>query len=91
MFIFLFYLLNEPRFRPVDKIKTIGSTYMGAVGLMLEYKIQAVSWFVLIFLFYLLNEPRFRPVDKIKTIGSTYMGAVGLMPEYKIQAVSWLV
>ena len=64
---------------------------MGAVGLMPEYKIQAVGCLVLIFVFYLLNELRFRPVDKIKTIGCTYMGAVGLMPEYKIQAVSWLV
>ncbi|KAK7499404.1 hypothetical protein BaRGS_00009379, partial [Batillaria attramentaria] len=27
-------LLDEPRFQAVDKIKTIGSTYMGAVGLM---------------------------------------------------------
>lgn len=35
-------LLNEPKFRAVDKIKTIGSTYMGAIGLMPEYKIQAV-------------------------------------------------
>ncbi|KAL4222045.1 Adenylate cyclase type 1 [Mactra antiquata] len=36
-------LLNEPKFRTVDKIKTIGSTYMGAIGLMPEYKIQADS------------------------------------------------
>ncbi|XP_045170613.2 Ca(2+)/calmodulin-responsive adenylate cyclase-like [Mercenaria mercenaria] len=35
--------LNEPKFRAVDKIKTIGSTYMGAIGLMPEYKIQADS------------------------------------------------
>lgn len=26
-------LLTEPRFRAIDKIKTIGSIYMGAVGL----------------------------------------------------------
>ena len=29
-------LLNESRFRDVDKIKTIGSTYMAAVGLKPE-------------------------------------------------------
>ncbi|XP_041365496.1 adenylate cyclase type 1-like isoform X2 [Gigantopelta aegis] len=33
-------LLNEPRFRAVDKIKTIGSTYMGAVGLIPDYLIK---------------------------------------------------
>ncbi|KAL3832458.1 hypothetical protein ACJMK2_024099 [Sinanodonta woodiana] len=33
-------LLNESRFRAVDKIKTIGSTYMTAIGLMPEFKIQ---------------------------------------------------
>lgn len=32
-------LLGDERFRAVDKIKTIGSTYMAAVGLMPEYKI----------------------------------------------------
>ncbi|KAK3101048.1 hypothetical protein FSP39_000561 [Pinctada imbricata] len=32
--------LNDPRFRAVDKIKTIGSTYMAAVGLMPEMRIQ---------------------------------------------------
>ncbi|XP_071108871.1 adenylate cyclase type 1-like [Haliotis cracherodii] len=33
-------LLNEPRFRAIDKIKTIGSTYMTAIGLMPEHLIQ---------------------------------------------------
>ncbi|XP_061179996.1 adenylate cyclase type 1-like [Saccostrea echinata] len=33
-------LLNEPRFRAIDKIKTIGSTYMAAVGLIPDYRIQ---------------------------------------------------
>ena len=32
-------LLGDERFRAVDKIKTIGSTYMAAVGLMPDYKI----------------------------------------------------
>lgn len=42
-FLDIFQLLNEPRFRAIDKIKTIGSTYMAAVGLMPDYKIQ-VTW-----------------------------------------------
>ncbi|XP_050418013.1 adenylate cyclase type 1 [Patella vulgata] len=33
-------LLNAPRFRAIDKIKTIGSTYMASIGLMPEYIIQ---------------------------------------------------
>uniref|UniRef100_A0A1B6CEQ7 adenylate cyclase n=1 Tax=Clastoptera arizonana TaxID=38151 RepID=A0A1B6CEQ7_9HEMI len=33
-------LLGEDRFRAVDKIKTVGSTYMAAVGLMPEYRIS---------------------------------------------------
>ncbi|KAJ8313922.1 hypothetical protein KUTeg_008483 [Tegillarca granosa] len=33
--------LDEPRFKCIDKIKTIGSTYMGTVGLMPEMMIQA--------------------------------------------------
>lgn len=33
-------LLGEERFRAVDKIKTVGSTYMAAVGLMPEYRIS---------------------------------------------------
>lgn len=32
-------LIGDERFRAVDKIKTIGSTYMAAVGLIPEYKI----------------------------------------------------
>jgi len=32
-------LLGEERFRAIDKIKTVGSTYMAAVGLMPEYRI----------------------------------------------------
>lgn len=32
-------LLCDERFHSIDKIKTIGSTYMAAVGLMPEYKI----------------------------------------------------
>lgn len=31
--------MGEERFRAVDKIKTIGSTYMAAVGLIPEFKI----------------------------------------------------
>ena len=34
-----FQLISEDRFRALDKIKTIGSTYMAAVGLITEYKI----------------------------------------------------
>ncbi|KAM8718990.1 hypothetical protein ACLKA7_011655 [Drosophila subpalustris] len=33
-------LLKEDRFRGIDKIKTVGSTYMAVVGLIPEYKIQ---------------------------------------------------
>ncbi|CAB3384407.1 Hypothetical predicted protein [Cloeon dipterum] len=33
-------LLAEDRFRAIDKIKTVGSTYMAAVGLIPELKIQ---------------------------------------------------
>lgn len=32
-------LLGEERFRPIDKIKTVGSTYMAAVGLMPDMRI----------------------------------------------------
>ncbi len=35
----IFQLISEDRFRAIDKIKTIGSTYMAAVGLIPEYKI----------------------------------------------------
>ena len=35
----VFQLISEDRFRALDKIKTIGSTYMAAVGLIPEYKI----------------------------------------------------
>ena len=40
--VFVFFdtqLIGDDRFRAVDKIKTIGSTYMAAVGLIPEYKI----------------------------------------------------
>ena len=36
---FCLQLISEDRFRALDKIKTIGSTYMAAVGLIPEYKI----------------------------------------------------
>lgn len=36
---FYFQLLCEDRFHTIDKIKTVGSTYMAAVGLIPEYKI----------------------------------------------------
>ena len=36
---FWLQLISEDRFRALDKIKTIGSTYMAAVGLIPEYKI----------------------------------------------------
>ena len=34
-------LIAEDRFRALDKIKTIGSTYMAAVGLIPDYKIAS--------------------------------------------------
>lgn len=37
--LFVLQLLGEDRFKSVDKIKTVGSTYMAAVGLMPEYRI----------------------------------------------------
>lgn len=36
---FFFQLIGEDRYRAIDKIKTIGSTYMAAVGLIPEYRI----------------------------------------------------
>lgn len=36
-------LLGEERFRSVDKIKTVGSTYMAAVGLMPDMRIGQVE------------------------------------------------
>lgn len=33
-------LLSEARFQAIDKIKTVGSTYMAAVGLMPEHRIS---------------------------------------------------
>lgn len=33
-------LLGDERFRAIDKIKTIGSTYMAAIGLIPELRIQ---------------------------------------------------
>ena len=33
-------LLDEDRFKAIDKIKTLGSTFMAAVGLMPEAKIM---------------------------------------------------
>ncbi|XP_018896468.2 adenylate cyclase type 1 isoform X1 [Bemisia tabaci] len=33
-------LLGDERFRAIDKIKTVGSTYMAAIGLIPEYRIQ---------------------------------------------------
>lgn len=37
-------LLDDDRFVAIDKIKTVGSTYMAAIGLMPEYRI-AVCYF----------------------------------------------
>ena len=34
-------LIGEDRFRAIDKIKTIGSTYMAAVGLIPEFRIAS--------------------------------------------------
>ncbi len=38
-----FQLVGDDRFRAIDKIKTIGSTYMAAVGLIPEYRIAPES------------------------------------------------
>lgn len=35
-----FQLLAQDQFSPIDKIKTIGSTYMAAVGLLPEHRIE---------------------------------------------------
>lgn len=35
----IFQLLGEERFKAIDKIKTVGSTYMAAVGLMPDLRI----------------------------------------------------
>lgn len=39
MFLLTEQLLGEERFRAIDKIKTVGSTYMAAVGLIPELRI----------------------------------------------------
>ena len=39
MNLLLFQLLGEERFKAIDKIKTVGSTYMAAVGLMPDLRI----------------------------------------------------
>lgn len=36
-------ILDEERFKPVDKIKTIGSTYMAAIGLFPDYELPSTS------------------------------------------------
>ena len=38
-------LLGDERFRAVDKIKTVGSTYMAAIGLIPELRIQVKKKF----------------------------------------------
>ncbi|XP_014661660.1 PREDICTED: adenylate cyclase type 1-like [Priapulus caudatus] len=43
-------LLTEERFAAIDKIKTIGSTYMAAVGLVPEYKIDDTEESLLLYL-----------------------------------------
>lgn len=40
MNITFFQVLSEPRFRTIEKIKTIKSTYMAAAGLRPEYEVK---------------------------------------------------
>ena len=40
MNITFFQVLSEPRFRSIEKIKTIKSTYMAAAGLRPEYEVN---------------------------------------------------
>lgn len=40
MSINFFQVLSEPRFRSIEKIKTIKSTYMAAAGLKPEYEVK---------------------------------------------------
>ncbi|OWF39366.1 Ca(2+)/calmodulin-responsive adenylate cyclase-like [Mizuhopecten yessoensis] len=60
--------LNEPRFRGIDKIKTIGSTYMAAVGLMPDMMIQPDSEVSMIHYLGLLVEFIFIMKEKLKVI-----------------------
>jgi len=39
-----FQLLSEPRFQCIEKIKTIGETYMAAAGIKPESQVSNKSW-----------------------------------------------
>lgn len=43
MSINFFQVLSEPRFRSIEKIKTIKSTYMAAAGLKPEYEVKQTN------------------------------------------------
>lgn len=48
---FLFFreslqLLDDERFKAIDKIKTVGSTYMAAIGLMPDHRIDVKNFFL---------------------------------------------
>lgn len=50
-YISLYQLLDDERFKSVDKIKTVGSTFMAAVGLMpdmriLDHKEESASYYL---------------------------------------------
>lgn len=49
MFIYIFFaqILNKDVYRVIDKIKTVGSTYMAAVGLIPEHQIPVYNNFLL--------------------------------------------
>ncbi|XP_060064547.1 uncharacterized protein LOC132544906 [Ylistrum balloti] len=74
--------LNEPRFRGIDKIKTIGSTYMAAVGLMPDMMIQSDSEVSMIHYLGLLVEFIFIMKEKLKVINensyNNFMLKVGM-------------
>ncbi|XP_069111853.1 uncharacterized protein [Argopecten irradians] len=74
--------LNEPRFRGIDKIKTIGSTYMAAVGLMPDMMIQSDSEVSMIHYLGLLVEFIFIMKEKLKIINensyNNFMLKVGM-------------
>ncbi|XP_052094774.1 adenylate cyclase type 1-like [Mytilus californianus] len=70
--------LNEPRFRAIDKIKTIGSTYMGAVGLMPEMKIQADSEVSMSSYMEMLIEFIFTMKEKLRVINENSYNSFAL-------------
>ncbi|KAG8185405.1 hypothetical protein JTE90_018626 [Oedothorax gibbosus] len=61
-------LLDDPKFRAIDKIKTVGSTYMAAIGLMPEYRIIDDNYASAVEYMSILAEMVFAFKDKLADI-----------------------